>query len=277
MKFKLQILIVPDSEISFSIDSIKNFFKYDSIFPNLISINFVDLEKIEIENKDIINKDYFKLTKFLKKSDETTFSLYLRSTTITTLCPNDLVSVIYNLCDKYVNFCNEQNKFDVFYLCKWADRCDQFMVLDSLLNDKYKLVETFRPFGLQSVLFSPSGASKICEAFSESITYPMSLGISQMINSHKLYALTTFPNLMNYNVLEAIKDSDYTKTHECADPPNACGKPTPQGSNLSLFIFIIILIIVIAIFYFLIKMIGQTRDNYYSCYINSTNRNKIYS
>ena len=265
MKFKIQILIIPDSEISFSVDTIKNYFKYDLVFPNLISIEFVDLQVNESEIKDLVNKDYVRLTNFLKTLDNETFGLYLKSTTITTLSPNDLVSVIYNLCNKYLN---EKNKFDVFYLCKWADRCDQYTVLDSLLNDKYKLVESFRPFGLQSILFSPDGASKICESFKEPISYPMSLGLSQMINNHNLHALTTFPNLMQYNVLDATKDSDYTKSHECADPPNSCGKPTHQGSNLSLFIFIIILIIVIIIFYFLIKMIGQTRDNYYSCYNN---------
>ncbi len=266
-KFKLKILIVPDGESTQPeediIQPVMNYFTPDLVcnpdfweqVPNLENIEFITQEIPDCKE----NLDYIRLMSLLNLVDETTFAIYVRSTTISLVSSNKILKLIYDLCNAYLNSSESKSRFDLMYLAKWADRCDQYTILGSVF-DNINLVENVRPYGLQSVLFSPCGAQKIKELLCDPITHPVSLAISQLITGGKLYSLTTSPSIMNYNVLEATKNYDYIKTHECADPPSDNGKPTHQGSNLSLFVFIIIVIVVVVIFYFLIVMVGKTRN-----------------
>jgi hypothetical protein len=283
MKFKIKILIIPDGNSSLEeseiIQPVKKLFTPDltampnfwECVPNLEDIDFVcqsndnssqiknnseKVEKDKDKNKDKINLDYIRLMSLLELSNDNTFVIYVRSTTVSLVPSNNILKLIYDLCDCYINS-SDKEKFDLIYLAKWADRCDQYTIIGTAFDNNTNIVETVRPHGLQSVLFSPAGASKIKAALCEPISYPMSLALTQMIANNNLYALTTSPSIMNYNIFEATKNNDYMKTYECVEPPNDCGKPMSQGSNLSLFIFIIILIIVIIIFYFLIVMLNR--------------------
>jgi len=270
-KFKVKILIVPDGDVDQSLVPVATLFTPDlhtdplfwSKVPNLISIEIVtpDIPESEFENKT--NPDYVRLMTLLNLSDSNTFVIYVRSTTVSLVPPNNLIKLIYDLCNGYMNSLpQDKQKFDLMYLAKWVDRCDQYTIVGTAFNNSVNLVETIRPNGLQSVLFSPSGANKIKTSLPEPISYPVSLALTHLIADGSLYALTTTPSAMNYNVTDATKPSDYVKSHECADPPNDKGKPTPQGSNMSLFVFIIIFIIVVAILYFLVTMVSGPKNNY---------------
>lgn len=270
-KFKVKILIVPDGDTDQSLVPVATLFTPDlntdpqfwQKVPNLISIEIVTPDIPECEFHDKINHDYVRLMTLLNLADSNTFVIYVRSTTVSLVPPNNLIKLIYDLCNGYMNSSpQDKQKFDVMYLAKWVDRCDQYTVVGTAFNNSVNLVETIRPNGLQSVLFSPSGAHKIKTALPEPITYPVSLALTHLIADGTLYALSTTPSAMNYNITDATRSVDYVKSHECADPPNDKGKPTPQGSNMSLFVFIIILIIVIAIFYFLITMVSKPKNNY---------------
>ena len=105
-------------------------------------------------------------------------------------------------------------------------------------------------------------SNKIKSSLHEPILYPVSIALTQMINSGKLYSLTTSPSIARLSIFESTKNHDFIKSHECSEPSSDTGRPTPQGSNMSLFVFIIIVIVVVFIFYFLIKMIGKTNYDY---------------
>ncbi len=270
-KFIIKILIVPDGDIYTSPDRVTKLFtpdlKKDPHFwrkvPNLNGIEFVAPNIPDSEFCDSINHDYVRLMKLLELSDCETFVIYIRSTTTTILESNDLILNIYNLIEKYNNSNEDcKSKFDLFYLTKWVDRCDQYTVVGKLENSNVDVVETVRPNGLQAILFSPSGAERIKNSLAEPINYAVSLALTQLIADGTLLALTTPVSLMSYDVSAATKEIDYVKSHECANLPCDKGKPTSQGSNMSLFVFIVILIIVIAIFYFLITMVSKPKENY---------------
>lgn len=221
--------------------------------PNLINLEIINLDMPNSEFSEKINHDYTRLMALLETSTSDTFLIYVRSTTVSAVPANNLIKLIYDLCLGWMeSSVDDKEHFDIFYLAKWADRCDQYKIIGTAFNNSVNLVETVNAHGLQSVLISPSGASKIRGSLSKPIAYPVSMALTQLISTDILYALTTTPSVMSFDTASATSSADYVKSHECADIPRGAERPTPQGSNLSLFIFIIIFLIVVAIFYFLV-------------------------
>jgi hypothetical protein len=285
--FKVKIAIVPDganeSTHQQGITTVTELFTPDleanpnflNEMPKLDGMEIVTLSSPRVKN---VNHDYSRLMELLKLANCQTFLIYIRSTTVSTVKPNNLIKLIYDLCVSYLDSVSGEesysdsdsdsssdsgsdagdrngNNFDLMYLAKWSDRCDQFKITGSVFNTGVNLVETVRPNGLQAVLISPGGATVIRRLLSRPVDYPVSLALTQLIGAGKLQAITTTPSMMNYDVTAAASVSDYTKSHECAEPPAVKGCKTPEGSNLSLFIFILMVLIVVAVFYFLVAVI----------------------
>jgi hypothetical protein len=289
--FKVKIAIVPDganeSTHQQGIATVTEMFTPDleanpnflNEMPRLDGMEMVTLSAPRVKN---VNHDYSRLMELVKLSNCQTFLIYIRSTTVSTVKPNNLIKLIYDLCTSYLDSVPAEesysdsdsesssdsgsdsgsdsengfgNNFDLMYLAKWSDRCDQFKITGSVFNAGVNLVETVRPNGLQAVLISPGGAIAIRHLLARPVDYPVSLALTQLIGSGKLQAITTTPSMMNYDVTAAAAVSDYTKSHECAEPPAIKGCKTPEGSNLSLFIFILMVLIVVAVFYFLVVVV----------------------
>lgn len=266
--FSVKVAIVPskpgplDPSEEVQIQNLTALFTHNNLLsanmiPNMTSITVFPLLVDEDCSKQGDTYDHMTLMKLLGEvNDDSTFVVYVKSTTVCTIEANALVKLIYDLCSEYMSSQpGDECRYDIMYLCKWADRCDFYTPLSDVFNPTVKLVKTSSPQGLQSVLISPSGACKIKEKLGKPCSYPVSFALTQMVNSGNLSALTTTPNVMFFGTQFATHSSDYIKTHECSVPSVDGERPKPKSSNLSLFIFVVIFIIVIIVFYFLITMV----------------------
>ena len=266
--FSVKIAIVPSKPNPLSegelkqIENLTSLFKHnDMLPPNLIpNMTSVDIGVVNIPADKIKAGDSYDRVALMGLIDENqdgkTFVIFVKSTTVSVLDSNGLIKMIYDLCDGYMKSTpEEKTHFDLMYLAKWADRCDLFKPVANVFNPTATLVETSSPQGLQAVLISPEGLAKLKLKLSQPIDYPVSVLLSHLVNKGKLKALTTTPNVMEFGSQYATNSSDYMKSKECSEPPSDNGKPTPKGSNLSLFVFIIIFLVVVAVFYFLVTMV----------------------
>jgi hypothetical protein len=270
--FSVKIAIVPskfaplDPAEETQIKNLVSLFTHNQMLPKNIIPNLDSIEvKPYLVSADKLKQgdtyDHLTLMTLLEDvGDSKTFVVYVKSTTVSTLDANSLIKLIYDLCDGYMKSANDdKSHFDVMYLAKWADRCDLFNPVSNVFNSTVNLVETSAPQGLQAVLISPSGSTKIKSKLDKVLNYPVSLALTQLIGKNYLKALTTTPNVMSFGSQYATTAGDYVKTHECDDPPSENGKPTPKNSNLSLFIFVIIFLVVVAVFYFLVTMVSGNK------------------
>jgi hypothetical protein len=228
-----------------------------NLIPNLASIEVGAIQLPADSLKEGDTYDHLALMSLLGEvKDNTTFVVFVKSTTVSVLDSNSLIKMIYDLCDNYMkSAAGDKAHFDLMYLAKWADRCDLFKPIANVFNSTATLVETSAPQGLQAILISPDGATKLKTKLDKPCNYPVSLALTQMVTKGHLKALTTTPNVMEFGAQYATSSADYIKTHECTNPPTDNGKPTPKSSNLSLFVFVIIFLVVVAVFYFLVTMV----------------------
>jgi hypothetical protein len=274
-QLNITVFVIPegnsDAAREIGVENVTALFTPDQSFlatqvPLLGTLEIMNLDIPEDDLIDGVNPDYTRLTTVLNAANDNTFVIYIRSTTVSVVPPNELVKLIYDLAVAQLNSSEgDKENFDAMYLAKWADRCDQFRSLDtSAINAGVNLIETVRPHGIQSVFFSPSGAAKILALLDEPVDYPVSVLLTHLIANKNIRALSTTPPVMNFDSAAAITAADYIKTHECTDIPVDTGVDTPQGSNMSIAVFIFILLIVIGIFYFLITMVSRSESSNHS-------------
>lgn len=270
-KFSVKVAIIPskpaplDAAEEIQIANLTALFTRNSLLPesqtpNLDTFVIEPLVVSADEVKEGDTYDHVALMKLLGQvPDEKTFVLFVKTTTVSTVEPNGLVKLVYDLCEGYLNSAaTEKAHFDVMYLAKWADRCDLQRPLGTVFNKTVNLVETSEPHGLQAIVISPAGANKLKAKLDKPFSFPVSFALTRLVSQGELSALATTPNVMNFGSQFATSSSDYLKTMECAIPPSNNGKPTPKSSDLSLFIFVAIFLVVIGIFYFIVTMVSTT-------------------
>jgi hypothetical protein len=228
-----------------------------NLIPNLTSFDVAPLITPCDQVKDGDTYDHVALMSLLNSvSDNKTFVVYVKTSTVSSVDSNSLVKLIYDLSDGFMKTpTTDKSHFDLMYLAKWSDRCDLQRSIGTVFNKTVNLVETSAPHGIQAVLISPDGITKLKAKLANPIGYPVSFALTRLIGDNFLKALTTSPNVMSFGAQYATTSIDYVKTHECEVPPDDNGKPTPKSSNLTLFIFIIVFLVVVAVFYFFIRMV----------------------
>jgi hypothetical protein len=215
-----------------------------------------------IKVRDGKSKDKKALLETLKNSDEKTFVIHIRSNLVTYTDPDVIIKFLYDLCKQYMESkSGDDMHFDLFYLTKWEDRCDRFEQIGNALTGVSNLVKTTRPHGLDAVLITPSGCEKIKQVINSIHGFPPSLLITNLITDGKIYAITTTPSILHYDVNTIVDPIDYVKTHECAHIPIHKQGKSSRGSNLSIFMFVIILLTVLFVFYFIVKYIYKENTN----------------
>ena len=248
--------------------NVKRMFKpSNELLSKLAGLKNITFYVSDIGYQENIDHDYTRLKEYTKdiSSDDETFMIYCKSTTVSSLSADEICQTLYDICTRYNDSEEEEEeKFDIFYLCKWADRCDQFTNIEELYNGT-KLVQTTKPHGLQCVLISPSGIKKIKDLVKKPCNIPFSMIITNLITHGKMKALACTPNIASFDVTAATNSNDYIKSHECTTIPTETHRSNRRGSNMSLFIFIVIVAVVMLVFYFMCKFIYKPM-NFQSSY-----------
>lgn len=165
--------------------------------------------------------------------------------------------------------------FDLFYLCRWLDRCDLNSTVDTFDNKLTSLIKTKYAKGIQAVMFSVQGRDKIISMLQNDFNLEIEDFLQKKSIDGILIAFGSNPNLIDYDISLAddrVKNS--FKTTTCGivsnnnvsimkkdvtvpvlDPdssynpgygPKAC---TTGSNNIGVYIFIIIVIIIVLILF----------------------------
>jgi len=212
-----------------------------------LKISSYDILDIEGNNLD---PDYSILIESIKIVDDSeTYLLICKPEVTSSYDPDVIMEVIDDVID------DEENKFDMFYLSKWMDRCDLFT------NYREKgpgihIVDTISPQGFHCILFSPEGIRKILKHYDPKVN-PIKNGFCRLLNmriasgktDETLRAITSDPNLIQYDISK--NPSQVDKLKECRDPEimrNRKSTDKEQGLGLLwvIIVFIIIFILICA-------------------------------
>lgn len=146
--------------------------------------------------------------------------------------------------------------WDVFYLCRWQDRCDLYTDKRPISGMTTLLAKTVSPHGTQALLFSPHGRDVVLGRLpmSDNTTFnigskPLGNQLNNAIAKGSLSAQCAVPNLIEYDVTAAKSASDYRKLAECA--LTGLKSNLQQTSNASWIWVIIIILIVLLIVWFI--------------------------
>lgn len=190
------------------------------------------------------------------------YVIFCLDTTISASSPE---TIYYTIKDAVNLNAVANQQWDLCYLCKWMDNCSVYTdAKPNVGESNAKIVKTQSPFGFQSVMFSPTGASKLIDLMSNIGTFnkPLNLTLHDQVSLDVWSAIALSPNLMAFDPAMARPGSlDYVRTNECRDPTPI---QTPfKDSNLSFFWFLIVVVIVIALVWICVHLgiiIDQNRN-----------------
>lgn len=126
------------------------------------------------------------------------YCLFIRDDSLSQFNAEDIYDVIEDaLC----------HKWDLFYLCKWLDFCEQYTKYIKL-NQKFLAVRTYHPQGIQALIISPKIFDKITALKSEA-------ELMGLIKGDKIRALTSIPNIFEFDIGKRASDADIIKRFPC--------------------------------------------------------------
>lgn len=245
------------------------------------------IEKIHFKLNDTCDHDYQLLIHSFglasKKSHyDNMYIILCKNTAVSSSTSQNILDVLEFVIHENKN---HKNVFDLFYLSKWLDRCDQYTNIKEI-NNGLKVINTNSPNGFHCVMFSPLGRKKFLRSYHPDKHPIADRTLAQVLNSRIGYkddkhegtfiALSTTPTLLNYDVIDGRGDPKNTlKTSECRDT-HIPTKPTvgKVTSNMGFFWFIIITILIVLAAWCLIRF-GFYYSNKYDDEI-STNPHHLY-
>ena len=178
----------------------------------------------------------------------------------TSICSSTAPADIANI----VNAFEPMVEYDIFYLSKWLDRCDQYEYISSPLP-ALRLVQTYNPHGFHAIVFQPTGIERVLERYHPADhplkNCPFGQALNNMIarDSKKyepLIALTTTPTLLSFDVVECRQcETDSMKLSECRDVPTPAQPGTSRlSANLVFFWFLLIAVVILITAWIFVKM-----------------------
>lgn len=222
------------------------------------------------QKSDIYDTDYYTLYNLLLSVSDTDYFIFCKDAVVSSSTSKNTLDVI----EKTILLNKDSNRFDLFYLAKWVDRCDQYTNFNTINDTGMKLVDTISPNGVLCIMFSPEGRKKFLEIYNidtnpiltqtnknkESLGHYLHnrIGLKTNIDSQlpnlrqKFYAITTTPSLLNFDITKRLNDNELIKTVECRDVPTIEIKQN-SSNNMSFFWFIIIIIGIILIIFLFYK------------------------
>ena len=142
------------------------------------------------------------------------------------------------------------SSYELFYMSKWLDRCHLY----KRVNERGRFVWIHSPFGVQSILFTPTGRDVILgtQKMKNGKNFKiMKLPLGQQLNKEiadgNIRAIANPSNVVNFDVVgNATDNADFFKLNECVpfifDQVEESTSST--GSYLVLFLIIIAIILV---------------------------------
>jgi len=138
--------------------------------------------------------------------------------------------------------------FDIFYLCKWNDRCQLYTNKRNMADTNTFLAQTQAPGGFQAVLITPSGRDIILgQAMMPNnkkfkLDHPLPDQLTHEIFNGHLVAFTETPNIIDFDIRYAMSNADYVKLNEC-QPVKQSSQNVGSSTAAYVWFFIVILAI----------------------------------
>lgn len=151
---------------------------------------------------------------------------------------------------------NNAQNWDLYYLCKWSDQCQKYVNV-ALPEEEIRaggsyLAWTYSPYGFQAILFTPAGRDMILGrqpmrngAFFPS-NQPLGAQLQEEILTGAMTAICTVPNLFDYDISLATKNSDFLKLNECQPVSEETTVSGTSAAALFWFLVIVVLIFIVA-------------------------------
>lgn len=241
---------------------LKNFFEESSLFKVII----VPYKKLKGETEEcaiykILNKSYQKY--------KNNYCILVKNTSVT----NSSIDIVDNIVSKAISLnetpTNKSSIWNLCYLCKWLDRCDLY-VPQGKIDGIVKIVKTMSPFGLQTIMFSPTGRDMIIGKTKmlndmyfmvdndtvENLDTQLNLDIGE----ENINATCIIPNLFEYNVLLAEGDG-VLKLSECRiEIETNSDDESETDTFIPLFWFIAIAVLIILCAWFIYQIVGVEEE-----------------
>lgn len=190
------------------------------------------------------------------------YCIIIKDTSVTNSTIYEIEDIILAAIELNRNNCKKDN-WELCYLSKWLDRCDLYETLRKI-NGVPKIVKTFSPLGIQSIMFSPKGRDIVLgmrkmkngEYFTP-ISPPLGDQLNQNIGLENISATCIIPNLFDFNVMLSQADSlDVLKLSECRLPEVEKPVEIPVGP-IPFFWFVSIVVGIILLGWFFYQFIGK--------------------
>lgn len=145
--------------------------------------------------------------------------LVIKDSSVTNATDELLANVCYTV--------TKMGNWDIFYLCKWLDRCDKYRDdpdKKSFDGEQGTYHRTYSPFGIQAMMFTPKTRDillgfremtngKKFELIRSSLDKQLNYEIDQL----NLKATSMSPNLFEFDPMRARTIDDYKKLTHCRD------------------------------------------------------------
>ena len=181
------------------------------------------------------------------------YSLIIKDTSVTVSTPEQIYQLLIQA--------TQQSGWELFYLTKWLDRCDLYKNPQEIKNRTYSFINTFSPNGFQAIMLSPKGRDVILGEipmkngrFFPPVTQPIEVQLNENISAGNITAISTIPNIFEYDVNKATTEEDYLKGTLCS-PESIEGRifsrtdPTPLSFIWYVIVIIMIILAAIAFWY----------------------------
>ena len=144
-------------------------------------------------------------------------TLIVKENSVTTNSGEEMASYIAALVSD-----ERSRSWDICYLCKWMDACEQYTDKRALPGSMMMVVRTPSPHGVQALLVSPQGRDFLLgkktmsngKKFNIEQASELDEALNRAISEGALKSTTTTPNLFHV----APGDADHRKYQACRDP-----------------------------------------------------------
>lgn len=139
-----------------------------------------------------------------------------------------------------------KKKWDVLYLCRWLDKCEDNTDVDRLDGYTSYIVRTFSPHGLQALMFSPTGRDKVLgdkamsngKLFAKKDVHPLDSMLNHHINEGDLTAYALGNNLLEYDLSQARDRADFVRMTQCQIASSST--TSDSSTNFSVWWYVVI-------------------------------------
>lgn len=139
--------------------------------------------------------------------------------------------------------------WDMFYLNRWLDSCEQYTNKVEVEASMTTLVKTISPNSTLSIIFSPRGRDIVigrCKMNDGTYFTPVNIPLGEKLNREivkgNLTAICTVPNQFDFNIFESSGISDLGKLCDCKRPEVEVKNDGPGTIPFIWFVIIVLFI-----------------------------------